>query len=198
MVHVVPGELGDVHETVYAIQVHERAEVHEVRDGTRDDIALLQGCKDAVPLLLALLLKDRPSRQHYVVPAPVELDDLTLQTLAHEGVQVQATLYHLDNRALDRTLLGVSLLYTVPRLLEGGALGREDQTPIRILFLEDQRLYVLPELHNLLRVCPLADGELVSGDEPLGLVADIDEDLILVDTYDVALDDVAVLEVDED
>src|ERR671911_219753 len=110
----------------------------------------------------------------------------------------KAALHHLDDRALDRALIGMGLLYTIPRLLEGGALGREDQTSVRVLLLEDQSLYVLPKLHYLLRIRALADGEFVSGDEPLGLVADVDQDLVLVDAYDVALDDVAVLKINED
>ena len=106
-----------------------------------------------VPLIL---LEDGPSGQHHVVAAPVELDDLALQPLAHERVQVpdapdvhqargqepaqtdvydKTALDHLDNRTLDGTLVGVSLLDAVPRLLESGPLGREDQTPVRVFFL---------------------------------------------------------------
>jgi hypothetical protein len=44
------------------------------------------------------------------------------------------------------------------------------------------------------RVDVLADGKLVGGDDPLALVADVDEDLVVVDPYDTAGDDFALLE----
>ena len=43
----------------------------------------------------------------------------------------------------------------------------------------------------------LADRQLVGRDDALGLVADVDEDLVLVDPDDLARDDVALLEEDE-
>src|SRR5215213_4518942 len=169
-------------------------------------------------LLLALLFEDRPPAQDHVVPAPVELDDLTLQTLAHKRVEVphapdvhearrqeapepdvqnETALNHFDHRALDGTLIGVGLLYAVPRLLKGRSLGRENESAIRVLLLEDQSLYVLADLYDLLRVRTLADRKLVRWDQALRLIADIHQDLILVDPDDMALDDIAVLEVDQ-
>ena len=41
----------------------------------------------------------------------------------------------------------------------------------------------------------LADAQLVDRDDALGLVADVDEDLVLVDAHDLAGDDVALAEV---
>ncbi len=49
-----------------------------------------------------------------------------------------------------------------------------------------------------MRVGPLADAQLVGGDETLGLVTDVDEYLVAVYPDDLALDDVPILEVDED
>ena len=54
-----------------------------------------------------------------------------------------------------------------------------------------------PELDLVGGVDRLADRELVGGDDPLALVADVDEDLVLVDPDDVAGDDVALLEGDD-
>ena len=45
-----------------------------------------------------------------------------------------------------------------------------------------------------MRVDVLADGKLVGGDDPLALVADVDEDLVVVDAHDTAGDDLALLE----
>jgi hypothetical protein len=43
----------------------------------------------------------------------------------------------------------------------------------------------------------MANRQLADGDDALGLVADVEEDLVLVDLDDGALDDVAVVEVDD-
>jgi hypothetical protein len=43
----------------------------------------------------------------------------------------------------------------------------------------------------------VADGQLASGDDALGLEADVEEDLVLVDLDDRALHDVAVVELDD-
>ena len=45
----------------------------------------------------------------------------------------------------------------------------------------------------LVRVDGLANRKLVGGDDALGLVANVDEDLVLVDPDDVARDDLALL-----
>ena len=57
---------------------------------------------------------------------------------------------------------------------------------------------MLAQLDDVVRVGALADGQLVGGDKPLGLVAYVDEYLVAVYADDVALDDVAVLEIYED
>src|SRR3712207_5565799 len=88
MVDVVPRELAYVNQTIYPLKVNERPEVDEVRDRPRDDVALLERREDAVTLLLALLLEYRPAAQDHVVPASVELYDLTLQALTHKRVEV--------------------------------------------------------------------------------------------------------------
>jgi hypothetical protein len=185
MIDVVPRELAYVDQSVYPLKVHERPEVDEVRDRARDDVALLERSEDAMTLLLTLLLEYRPTAQDHVVPASVELYYFALQALAHKRVEVPDTpdvhqarwqespetdvydetaLDYLDDRPFDRALVLVGLLDALPSLLEGRPLSREDQAPVRVLLLQNQGLYVLPELHDLLRVHTLADGELVGGD----------------------------------
>ena len=88
-------------------------------------------------------------------------------------------------------------LDAAPRLLEAGALLGHDQAAVLVLLGEDERVDLLAELDLVVRVDGLADRELVGGDDPLGLVADVDEDLVVVDADDVAGDDLALLEVGE-
>ena len=109
-------------------------------------------------------------------------------------VEDQAALDDLDHGALHR-LAGVGgLLDPAPGLLEAGALLGEDQAPLLVLLGEDERVHLLAELDLLGRLHRLADRELVGGDDALGLVADVDQYLVLVDAHDLAADHVALAE----
>jgi hypothetical protein len=54
---------------------------------------------------------------------------------------------------------------------------------------------VLPDRHDLGGVDVVLDRQLPRGDDTLGLVADVEQDLVAVDLDDGALDDVAIVEV---
>ena len=56
---------------------------------------------------------------------------------------------------------------------------------------------MVAERDDLGRVDVVADGELAGGDDAFGLEADVEEDLVAVDLDDRALDDVAVVELDD-
>ena len=215
MVDVRPRELGDVDQAVDAVEVDERAEVDDVRDLALDDEAGLQAVEDLLALLLALLLEHGAAREHDVVARAVELDDLALDLRAHVLVEVrhaadvdqrggqeaahpevddQAALDDLDDRALDG-LAGLGRgLDAPPRLLEAGALLGHDEAAVLVLLGEDEGVDLLAQLDLVVRVDVLADGKLVGGDDPLALVADVDEDLVVVDADDTAGDDLALLE----
>ena len=207
VVDVRPGKLGDVDQAVDAVEVDERAEVDDVGDRALHDLAGLQPVEDLLADLLALLLEHRAARQHDVVARAVELDDLALDRLAEELVEVlhaadvdqrrgqeaahaevddQAALDDLDDAALDGLARLGGGLDAAPCLLEARALLGHDQAAVLILLGEDQRVDLLAQLDLVLRVGGLADRELVGGDDPLALVADVDEDLVLVDAHDLA------------
>ena len=215
MVDVAPGELGDVDQAVDALQVHEGAEVDDVRDLALDLLAGLELAEDLLADLLALLLEDRAAREDDVVAGAVELDHLALERLAHELVEVldaadvdqrggqeaadaevqdQAALDDLDDRSLDGLAGLGGALDAAPGLLEAGALLGEDQAPFLVLLGEDEGVDLLAEVDLFLGLDRLADRKLVGGDDPLALVADVHQDLVLVDAHDLAVDDVALLE----
>src|SRR3954447_17383531 len=215
VVDVRPRELGDVDEAVDAVEVDEGAEVDDVGDLALDDVARVQAVEDALAVLAALLLEHRAAREHDVVARPVELDDLALDLLRHVLVEVgyapdvderggqeaahpevddQATLDDLHDRRDDRLARLRRGLDPPPGALEASALLGHDEAAVLVLLGEGQRVDLLAELDLVVRVDRLADGKLVGGDDPLALVADVDEDFIVVDAHDTAGDDLALLE----
>ena len=215
VVHVRPGELGDVDQAVDAVEVDERAEVHDVGDLPVHHETGLQAVEDLLADLLALLLEHRPAGQHHVVARAVELDHLRLDLRAHVFVEVghspdvherggqeaahpevddQAALDDLDDRSLDR-LAGLGGRFDAPPgLLEARALLRHDQAAVLILLGHDDRIDLLAEVNLVVGVDRLANRELVRGDDALGLVADVDQNLVLVDADHVARHDLALLD----
>jgi hypothetical protein len=215
VVHVAPGKLGDVDQAVDSLQVDERAEVDDVRDLSLDDHPGLQAAQDLLADLLALLLQNRPSREHDVVAAAVELDHLAFERLAleliqvvnspdvHEGrrqeatdaeVQDETTLDHLDHGSLDRLARLGGRLDLAPSLLKPRSLLRQKQAPLLVLLGEDEGVDLLAERDFVRGVDGAADRKLVRRDDALGLVADVDQDLVLVDADDLAAHDIALLE----
>jgi len=129
-----------------------------------------------------------------VLRATREVHDLgDRHEAADAAVDDQAALVVVDDRGVDDRAGLELLLHRAPLALKTGAAEREDHVALRGL-----RLQHVHE-HNV------ADGELRSGlgiaaeelavaDHALGLRADVDQDLILVDPDDGALDDVSMLE----
>ena len=109
---------------------------------------------------------------------------------------IEAALDDLDDRALDRLARLGGGLDAAPGLLEAGALLGQHEAAVLVLLGEDQRIDLLAELHLVVRVHRLADGQLVDRDYALALVADVHEDLVLIDAHDVPAHDVALFEED--
>src|SRR5699024_4120284 len=110
-------------------------------------------------------------------------------------VEDQAALDDLDDGALDGLVLLLELLDRAPGALVLRALLGQDQTAVLVLLGQDQGLDLIAHLDDLTRVDIVLDGELARGDDTLGLVADVEQDLITIDLDDRALDDVAIVEV---
>ncbi len=85
---MAPGELGDVDESVYPLEVDEGTEVDDVGDIALDYLSGFQLVEDLLAGLLALLLEDRAAREDDVVALAIDLDHLALEHLAHEFVEV--------------------------------------------------------------------------------------------------------------
>ncbi len=218
VVDVRPRELGDVDEAVHAVEVDEGAEVDDVRDLPLDDGAGLEAVEDLLPLLLALLLEHCAPREHDVVARAVELDHLAAELLAEELVEVldaadvderrrqepahaqvedQAALDDLDHAAVDGLARLGGALDVLPRELEPRALLREDQPAFGVLLRQHERVDLVPDRDLVGGVDRAADRELGDRDDAFRLVADVDEDLVLVDAHDRAVNDLSLVDLGE-
>ena len=205
-------------QAVHAVEVDERAEVDDVRDLALDDVARAQAVEDRLAHLLALVLEDGAAREHDVVARAVELDDLAAELLAEELVEIldaadvderrgqeaahaeienEAALDDLDDLPRD-WLAGLrGRLDALPRELEASPLLREDEPALGVLLREDERVDLLADRHLVGRVDRATDRQLGDGDDALGLVADVDEHLVLVDPHDRAVHDLALVDLRE-
>ncbi len=215
MVDVLPRQLRHVDETVHAAEVDEGAEVDDGGDHTAADLAGGEVGQEVLALFLLGLFEEGPPAQHDVVAVLVELDDLRFERLADVGLQVadttqldegggeeatetdvddQAALDDLDDRTGDDAFALLDLLDGAPGALVLGALLGQDEATFLVLLLEDEGLDLVAEVHDLGRIDLVADRELAGGDDALGLEADVEQDLVLVDAHDVAGDELAVVD----
>jgi hypothetical protein len=211
-----PGQLGDVHQTVHATQVHEGTEVDDGGDDALADLPLLQLVEEVGAHCGLGLFQPGAAGQDHVVAVLVQLDDLGFELLTDVGSQVadathldegggqeaaqpdvedEATLDDLDDGAGDDAVLFLDLLDVAPGALVLCALLGQDQAAFLVLLGEDQGLHGVPDLDHVCRIDIVLDGELAGGDDTLGLVADVQEDLVVVDLDDLTLNEVTVVEV---
>src|SRR3989449_1706030 len=123
-----------------------------------------------------------------------EVDDLAdRHEAADAAVDDEAALVVVDDRRLDDHARLELLLHRTPLALEPGTAEREDDVALRRLGLEDVDEDGIADVQRRLGL-GVATEELAVADDALALRADVDQDLVLVDADDGALDDVAVLE----
>ena len=178
-------------------------------------LALGERVERVLLLLGVLLFEEDLAREHDVAALLVDLDDAHAQFLAAQRVEVadgthvdlragqeradadvhrEAALDPLDDAADDDLALGVGLLDLVPDLHLLGFFAREDDVAFTVFGALEQHVDDVAGLHGDL--AGLVD-ELVDGDDPLGLVADVDDDFGRGDLQDGALDDLTFRDVAE-
>ncbi|AGP30645.1 polyribonucleotide nucleotidyltransferase [Corynebacterium terpenotabidum Y-11] len=205
-----------MHQAVDTAEIDEGAEVDDGGHDTLADLALLQLVQELGADLGLGLLEPGTTGQDNVVALLVQLDDLGLDLLANvrleipdtthldEGgrqeaaqpdVEDEAALDDLDDGTGDRLVLLLELLDGAPGALVLGTLLGEDQATVLVLLGEDQSVDLIADLDDLARVDVVLDGQLTGGDNTLRLVADVQEDLVVIDLDDGTLDDVTVVEV---
>ncbi len=212
---MLPRQLRDVHEAVDAAEVDERTEVDDRRDDALADLALLEVVEERRAALGLRLLEKGATRQDHIVAVLVELEDLRLDLLAEVRREVahaaeldersreeaakadvddEAALDDLDHGAGDDSVGILDLLDVAPRALVLSTLLRQDEAAFLVLLLENECLDGVADLDDLARVHVVLDGKFAGGDDTLGLVPDVEEDLVAVDLDDGTLDEVPVVE----
>ena len=123
-----------------------------------------------------------------------EVDDLAdRHEAADAAVDDEAALVVVDDRRLDDDARLELLLHRAPLALETGAAERQDDVALGRFRLEDVDQDRIPD-GQLGLALAMATEQLAVADDALALGPDVDQDLVLVDADDLALDDVAVLE----
>ena len=124
-----------------------------------------------------------------------EVDDLAdRHEAADAAVDDEAALVVVDDRRLDDDARLELLLHRAPLALEAGAAQRQDDVALGRLRLEDVDEDGVADRRAAGWPSRVAAEQLAVADDAFALGADVDEDLVLVDPDDGALDHVAVLE----
>ena len=210
-----PRHVGDVQQAIDPAEIDERAVIGDVLDDAGEDFALGERVERVLLLLRVLLFEEHFAREHDVAALLVDLDDAHAQLLAAQGVEIanganvdlrageeradadvhgEPTLDALDDAADDDLALGIGLLDLVPDLHLLGFFAREDDVAFAVFGALEQHVDGVARLDGDL--ARLVD-ELVHGDDPLGLVADVDDHFRRGDFQDGALDDLAFRDVAE-
>ena len=216
MVNVLPGELGDVDEAVDAAKIDECAEVDDGRDDAFANLALLELREEGLANLGLGLLEVLTTGQNHIVAVLVELEHLGLDLLAdvrreiahaahldkggrkeaaQADVDDQAALDGLDDGALDDAVVFLDLLDVAPGALVLGALLGQDETPFLVFLRDDKGFDGVADLDDIIRIDVLLDGKFAGRNYTFGLVADVQENLVVIDLDDGALYQITIVEV---
>ena len=216
MVDVLPGQLGNVDQAVNTAEIDESAEVNDGGHHALTDLALLELGQEGLADLGLGLLEVLATGQDHVVAVLVELKDLGLDLLAdvrgevadathlNEGGRQEATqtdvddeaaLDGFDDGALNDAVSFLDLLDVAPGALVLGTLLGQNQTAFLVFLGDDKGLDGVADLDDFVRINVLLDGKLAGGDDTLGLVADVQEDFVVIDLDDGALNQITIIEV---
>jgi len=199
-----PGHVGDVKESVDAVQIEEGAEVGDVLHRALDLVAGAHGAEELLAAFAALGLDEFAAAEDDVLAVLVELHDLEVVGVADEGGEVlrgidvhlgggeegldanvddEAALHDGLHAALDDAF-GFEQLHDLgPVLALGGLLLGKDDHALVVLEALEENLDLVTDM-DLVRVV-----EFGCGNHALGLVADVDEEFLGALLEDVPLDD---------
>ncbi len=207
-----PREIGDVKKAVHTAEVDEDPKVDDVLDCPLQHLPHLKLLQNLLALLLELMLDELAVGDDDVFVLRVQLNDLEF----HPRLQVRLKVAHwadidlrtgeerlhpveelydhtpldaADDRAFDDLFVLVDFFDPLPAAHLVGLLLREHKLPIAVLLSLQVHLHGVPGADLVLP-------ELVAGNDPVALVANVDDHVVLVDLEDATLDDVLLADVD--
>ena len=203
-------------QTIDAAKIDEGAEVDDGGNSTFADLTLLQLGEEGLTDFGLGLLQILAAGQDHVVAVLVKLEDLGLDLLANVRSQITDTT-HLDQRrgqeatqtdiddqtaldgfddgTFDHTIGFLDLLHIAPGAFVLSALLGEDETAFLVFLGHDQGFDGVADFDDILRSHVLLDGEFFRRNHTFGLVADVQENFVMIDLDDSALDQVTIVEV---
>ena len=209
MLDAPPGNIGDVQQAVQAAEVDEDAVLGDVFDGPGHDFAFLNRTEGLGALGLALFFQQNPPRKHDVAAFAIVFEDPEGEAFAHQLIQIadgaqvglgtrqkrldadvhrKAALDPVGDDPLDRAVVVVAGFDGIPDLDLGGLFLGQD----------DALLFVIPVFHHHLDFVvelgvdfAVLVAEFLDANLAFGLVADVHQNVILVDGDDPAGDDLA-------
>ncbi len=210
IVDTSPTEVCDVDETVHATEVHEYTVLHDGLDGTFEYLTFLKVRDDFFALCFEFSLDEGFVGNNDVAEVRINFDNLELHRLADEHVVVvdrfdinlaagQECFCAEDvhnhtafgtalDVALDDFLVGECFVDVVPTAGSACLFVAEYELTVLVLLALDIDLYLVADLE--VRIV----AELGSGDDTVGLVADIDYDFAFVDGCNSTLYDFVVFD----
>ena len=206
MGQTAPAHVGDVEQAIEAAQIDERAVVGEVLDGAGEDASLFEGGEGDRLLGVLVLFEQLLAGDDDVAALLVELDDADFDLGADVAVEIadranlnlragqecldadvdgETALDAAENHTLDRSLGVGSLFELVPDLVAEGLVVADEVAAFGLFALNDHLDGVAGlELGDAVDV-----EDLLEGNEPFGLEADVDDDVLVGDLDDGAGDD---------
>ena len=194
--HAAPREVGDVDESVNTTEIDEDAVGRDVLDSTLQNLTLLQVRDDLLALSLQLGLDEGLVRElHRLADEDVVVAYGVNVNLAagEEGLNAKYIYNHATLRAaldvaLDDLVTLHGLVDVVPALLKTSLLVRKLQLTVLVLLALNIDLYLVADLE----IGVVA--ELRCGNDTIALVADVDNDFLLVDGDNGTLNHLVLLD----
>ena len=210
MIDALPGDVGHMQETVDTAQIDERAVVGNIFDDAVNNLALGKILNKLGALLGAGLFHDGAARHDDIAAATIHFQDLEGLAHMHQGTDVadradidlaagekrnrtakidgETTLDAAEDHAINALVLAVVLLEAGPGFLAARLVARQDRFAHRILdALEiDLDRVAGGDLGVLAGL-----GKFLERNAPFGLETDIDDDKVVLDGNDLALDHAA-------
>ncbi len=204
VVDASPRDVGDMEETVDAIEVDERTEVREVLDLPLDLVADLHGSQELLAFVRAFLFDDFAAAEDHIFAVFVDFDDFEIVGVVdelgevfrwddvdlrggkecfHADIDDQAAFDNRADAAFDKSRVFKDFFDFVPVLALGSLfLGKDDHTFVVFEPFEQ-------DFHFVAYFDVLDIFEFACGDHALRFVANVHEKFIRANFEDVSFDD---------